>query len=504
MASGEKRARETGEGSRDRNIKVLFLASEAVPFAKTGGLADVVGSLPGALRRLGVDARLCLPLYREIKEGGHRLTPLLSRLEVPFGTGRMACSVLTGETVHGVPVYFFEREDLFDRPNLYQTPASDYYDNFERFAFFSRAALHFSMRASLHMDVIHCNDWQTGLAPAYLKTLYRAEQSFLGTASVFTIHNIGYQGLFPSEKLGLSGIPTSEFHPEGLEYWGQISLLKAGIVYADAITTVSPRYSEEIRTPEFGFGLDGILKKRSNALYGILNGVNYDEWDPGRDPYLPFHYDSENMTGKKENKVSLISETGLDQELVQKPLVGFISRLSDQKGCDLVMQVAPRLVKEGAGLLVLGTGEESYEKAMLQLAENNRGRIHVRIGFDEPMAHRIMAGCDILLVPSRYEPCGLTQMYALRYATVPVVRATGGLADTITQFSSNTREGNGFRFDPYESEALFSAIRRALTFYQKKASWKQLTANGMKAGFSWDRSARSYLEIYRALLSWNH
>jgi starch synthase len=484
--------------------KVWFLAPEVAPFAKTGGLADVVGSLPDALRSQGVDTSICMPFYRAVKEGGHKLTRVLAALEVPFGTGTMACSIRAGETARGTTVYFVEREDLYDRPSLYRTPAEDYYDNFERFAFFSRAALHFARQAGLQMDVLHCHDWQTGLGPAYLKTVFRGDAFFLNTASVFTVHNIGYQGLFPPEKLRVSGIPLTEFHPEGLEYWGRISLLKAGIVYADVITTVSPRYSREIQTPEFGLGMEGILRKRSDALYGILNGADYDLWDPAKDAYLPFHYSAAELSGKKENKALLISELGLDKNVFSKPLLGFISRLSAQKGCDLLLKVGKKLVEEGAGVVVLGTGEEYYESAMAALAKSHPGRIALKIGFDEGLAHRIMAGADILLVPSRYEPCGLTQIYGLRYGTIPVVRATGGLADTISQFDPVTKEGNGFRFEPYEPEPFFSAIRQALAVYRRPRIWKQLVLGAMQSDFSWDRSARSYLDIYEGLLSWDH
>jgi starch synthase len=485
-------------------INVLFLAPEVAPFAKTGGLADVVGSLPDALRRQGVDTSICLPFYRNVKEGGYRLTRIIAGLEVPFGSGSLACSIWSGETANGTAVYFIEREDLYDRPSLYRTPEGDYYDNFERFAFFSRAALHFARHAGLQTDVIHCHDWQTGLAPVYLKTLYRGEPFFLNTASVFTIHNIGYQGLFPPEKLRLSGIPYSEFHPEGLEYWGQVSLLKAGIVYSDVITTVSPRYSKEIQTAELGLGMEGILRRRSDSLYGILNGADYSQWDPAVDAHLPIRFNAEELNGKKECKTLLIAEMGLDEKISDKPLLGYISRLSGQKGCDLLLKVADRVIGEGAGLVVLGAGEELYEKAVAKLAEDHPGRIAVRIGFDEPLAHRIMAGSDMLLVPSQYEPCGLTQLYALRYGTIPVVRATGGLADTISPYSETTREGNGFRFESFEPEPFFAAIRQAFRLYRKGRIWRQLVVSGMKADFSWDRSAGRYLEIYRGLLAWDH
>ncbi len=482
------------------SLKVWFLSSEVTPFAKTGGLADVTGSLPGVLQRLGVDVSIGLPLYRVVKERGDPLTEVLSGLEVPFGTGTLSCRVWAGETEQGVPVYFFDREDLYDRPNLYGTSLGDYYDNMERFTFFCRAALVFAKQAGLQMNVLHCHDWQTGLVPTTLKTIYRDDPFFVKTACLFTIHNIGYQGLFPVQKLPLSGIPSSEFHPEGLEYWGQISLLKAGIVYADAITTVSPRYSQEIQTPEFGLGMDGILSKRAHVLHGILNGADYSLWDPSLDPNIAQPYSPAHKGGKKECKARLLWETGLEQTLLDRPLLAMISRLSAQKGCDLLLQVADALVREGAGLLILGTGDHAYEEELGRLAERCRGQVAASIGFDEAFAHRIMAGADILLIPSRYEPCGLTQMYALRYGTVPVVRSTGGLEDTVISFDSSTGEGNGFKFRDYDSQAFLHAILEALATFRNPSLWDKLTSNGMKEDFSWDRSAEEYVKIYRTLM----
>jgi starch synthase len=482
------------------SLKVWFLSPEVTPFAKTGGLADVAGSLPGALKKIGVETSIGLPFYRVVKEGDLPVTVVLSGLEIPFGDGTMSCRVWGGETELGVPVYFFEREDLFDRPNLYGTSDGDYYDNLERFTFFCRAALFFAEKAGLKMDVLHCHDWQTGLVPLYLKTVYRDDPFFSGTACLFTIHNIGYQGLFPPGKLRISGIPSSEYHPEGVEYWGQISLLKAGIVYSDAVTTVSPRYSTEVQSPEFGLGMDGILSKRAHVLHGILNGADYSLWDPSTDRHLVYRYGPGDMQGKFRGKSDLLRETGLDQGLLTRPLLGVISRLSAQKGCDLILRVAPVVVREGAGLLILGTGEEVYEKALAWLEKGHPGRIAVKLGFDEALAHRIMAGADMLLLPSRYEPCGLTQMYALRYGTVPVVRATGGLEDTVVPFDPATGEGNGFKFTSYGARDLLQAIRQAVRTFHDSSLWRQLVSNGMKADFSWDRSAERYVEIYRSLL----
>jgi starch synthase len=479
--------------------RVWFLAPEAAPFAKTGGLADVVGSLPGALKALGLEVSIGLPLYRVVRQEGFSVTPVLHGLEVPLGTGTLACKVWAGETAEGVPAYFFEREDLFDRPNLYGTPAGDYYDNLERFTFFCRAALLFARKAGLRMNVLHCHDWQTGLVPAYLRTLYREDPFFSETSCVFTIHNIGYQGLFPGEKFPLCGIPVSQYHPEGMEYWGQVSLLKSGIVYADALTTVSPRYSREIQIPEFGFGMDGILRKRARVLHGILNGADYFQWDPSTDRHILSNYRRGDTEGKQENKAYLFEETGLDPSLLDQPALAFISRLSDQKGGDLLLAVAEDLVRLGGVLFVLGKGEEVYERAFRELAERHRDRVAVRIDFDEPLAHRMLAGADLLLVPSRYEPCGLTQIYALRYGTVPVVRATGGLDDTVTSFDPASGEGNGFKFSGYKPQAFLASIRAALDLFHQPTQWERLMENGMEADFSWKRSAQRYAEIYQSI-----
>jgi starch synthase len=480
-------------------LKVLFLSPEVVPFAKTGGLADVAGSLPGALKKLGVDVRVGLPYYRVVKEGPYTTKVLMRGLKVPLGEDKLPSNVLETETEDRVPVYFFEREDLFDRSNLYGTPEGDYYDNLERFAFFSQAALLLAKAIDFDFDVVHCHDWQTGLVPAYIKTLFKKDVFFKDTASLFTIHNIGYQGLFPKEKLATCGLPFEEFHPEGLEYWNKISLLKAGIVYSNALSTVSPNYSQEIQTPEFGMGMEGILKKRSKDLYGILNGADYFSWDPARDPHLKAHYSPENMVGKERCKEALLDEMGLDSSLQKQPLLGMVSRLDAQKGLDLLVEILDDLLGLGVGLVVLGSGEEPIQQAIRKGAERHPGKVGLFIGFNEPLAHRIMAGADIFLVPSRYEPCGLTQMYALKYGTVPVVRATGGLADTIVTFDAKNKKGNGFKFGPYKAKAFLAAIRRALRLFGYLDSWTRIMANGMKEDFSWHRSAHKYLELYESI-----
>lgn len=483
----------------EKPLRVLFLASEAAPFAKTGGLADVAGALPDALKRQGVEVAVGMPFYRVAREAGFSTRPLLSGLEVPLGGAALKGGVIETATPKGVPVYFFEREDLFDRPNLYATAEGDYYDNLERFAYFSRAALIFAEHLGSPIDIIHCHDWQTGLVPAFLKTLYRGAPFFAQAASLFTIHNLGYQGLFPEEKLAVCGLPAEAFQPEGVEYWGRISLLKAGMVYADALTTVSPAYAKEIQTPEFGLGMEGVLQKRSADLYGILNGADYAVWSPDNDPHIPYPYGPEHLEEKVRNKEALLDELGLKEDFKDRPLFGMVSRLSAQKGCDLLLQVLENMVGLGAGVVILGSGEEAYQRQMEKAARRNPDAVSVSIGFDESLAHRIMAGVDLLLIPSLYEPCGLTQMYALRYGTVPVVRATGGLDDTVVPFDPETGAGNGFKFGPYAPEALMGAVNEAVRLYAEPATWRTLMGNAMKEDFSWDRSARRYVKLYQAI-----
>jgi starch synthase len=482
-------------------LSILFLSSEVTPYAKTGGLADVAGSLPGALRSLGINVSVALPLYRSVKEGSFQRQLVLKGLQVPLAGQTVTGNVHATKTEGGVPVYFFEREDLFDRPNLYRTAEGDYYDNLERFVFFSRAALLFAKAAGMDSDVIHCHDWQTGLIPAYLSTVFRTDPFFSSTTTLFTIHNIGYQGLFPREKLTVCGLPPETYHSEGVEYWGAISLLKAGIVYSHAVTTVSPTYSREIQTSEFGLGMDGILRNKSASLHGILNGADYSVWDPARDPHIASHYDSDHLFGKSVNKAALLKETGLEPALLERPVLGMTSRLSHQKGCDLLIPILDELAGMKVGLVVLGEGEERYERALREAAEKHPGRFSVTIGFDEALSHRIMAGVDIFLVPSLYEPCGLTQMYALKYGTVPVVRATGGLEDTIRDFDSRVKDGNGLKFIPYESKAFLAAIQRAMDLYTDQTIWEILMRNGMAADFSWKRSAERYGELYQSLVA---
>jgi len=483
-------------------LRILFLSPEVVPFAKTGGLADVAGALPGALKRLGTDVRLALPLYRMVREKDFDMRAVLENLKVPIGKEKLTANILESQTEDGVPVYLIDREDMYDRPNLYGTAEGDYDDNLERFTFLAHACLKLTERISFRPDVIHCHDWQTGLVPALIKGPYADVPFFSGIPCVFTVHNLGYQGLFPEDKLPLTGLPKAQFyHPEGLEYWGKISLLKAGIVYSEAVTTVSPTYAKEIQTSEFGLGMEGILYRRRAYLHGILNGVDYRLWDPAKDSHLAANYSFQKMGGKSRCKRSVMDEMNLDRGLNKRPLLGMISRLDAQKGLDLLVEIIDDILALEVGLVILGTGDEKIQNAIQEAAERHPGRVGLKVGFDEPLAHRIMAGVDMFLIPSRYEPCGLTQMYALKYGTVPVVRATGGLDDTIAPFDRKTRKGNGFKFEPYGAKAFLETVQQAVQLFNDSEAWKALIANGMKADFSWDESARNYLELYR---SFNH
>ena len=481
-------------------MKVLFLSPEVVPFAKSGGLGDVAGSLPLSLKRLKVDVRIAMPFYRVVMEGNLKKRIIIKDLIVPLGAEKLNANIF--ETLlEDIPVYLIERDDMYDRPYLYGNKRGDFYDNIERFSFFSHAALRLSEDLGFTPDIIHCNDWQTGIVPALLKGPYRTSRTLSNSSSLFTIHNMGYQGIFPREKLPITGLPEAGFfHPEGLEYWGKINLLKAGIVYSDAITTVSPTYAMEIQTPEYGMGMEGILRRRSGSLYGILNGVDYNEWDPSRDHHLASYYSRKSISGKVMCKEALIKEMGLDPSVINLPLLGLISRLDSQKGLDILVKILDNVLNLDIGMVLLGSGDEGIQNAFRKAAERHKGRIAIYIGFNESLAHRIMAGIDLILIPSRYEPCGLTQMYALRYGTVPLVRATGGLNDTVVPFDEKTIKGNGFKFVPYDAKALLDKIELAIRIFRDKKVWKQLMVNGMSADFSWDISAKAYVGLYRSIM----
>lgn len=465
----------------------------------------MAGSLPGALVRQGAEVLVVVPLYRVTREKDLDLLTAGLPLSVRLGAQVLGVNVYEMEVEDRLKVCFIEREDMFDRPNLYGNSAGDYYDNLERFSLYAHAALKLAEAFSFRPSVIHCHDWQTGLVPPLVKGPLTPSETVGRVPTVFTIHNIGYQGLFPSEKLGVTGLSEADFyHAEGLEYWGNISLLKAGIVYATAVTTVSPRYSREIQTGEYGKGMEGVLRNRKKDLHGILNGVDYGVWDPAIDRLIPCNYSPRHMSGKGRCKTSLMEEMGIAPSFRDKPLLAMISRLDTQKGLDLVLEILDTLLEMEVALVVLGAGEEAIQEGLRQAAKRHPGKVGLEIGFNEGLAHRIMAGADLFLIPSRYEPCGLTQMYALKYGTVPVVRATGGLDDTIVAFDPQTGEGNGFKFSEYAAGPFLREIEASLALYEDKGIWDGLMANGMRADFSWNRSARLYLDLFESLTEPNH
>jgi starch synthase len=477
-----------------------MIGSEALPFSKTGGLADVLGALPQALARLGWDVTLVIPRYRESLVG-----ELIDKFDLKVG-GINADIGIYEAPIGPARALLVDEPTLYDRDHLYATETGDYPDNPRRFAVLVRAALEFAIRRSARPTIVHAHDWQAGLAPVYLKTLFATHPLLGGVASVFTIHNMAYQGLFQPDWLPRLDLQWSLLGIEQLEFWGKISFLKGGINYADIITTVSPQYAKEIQTPAFGAGFDGILRRRSADLVGILNGIDTAQWDPAHDPNLPKPFSSQDPSGKAASKAAVLGEFNLpvDERTLGRPLIGMISRMVDQKGFDLIAALAGELGTLDASFVVLGTGDARYQDLWRHLAAEFPDRIGARIGFDEPLAHLIEAGADIFLMPSRFEPCGLNQMYSLRYGTVPVVRRVGGLADTVTDQAAPSRArnaSNGFAFDEHTPEALLKTLQRALALFQNQDAWRELQVAGMEANHSWDRSAGEYVKIYNRAAS---
>ncbi len=475
-------------------MNIVFAASEAAPFAKTGGLGDVAGSLPQALAALGHEVSLFLPRYRRIDPEVLGLTDLGS-FYVPLGGWKERCEVLMGRLGAGVMVYFVNKDIYFDRAELYGTGRADYADNAERFIFFSRAVPELCTVLGLRPQVIHCNDWQTGLVPLFLRKWYAGDGPLARTRTVFSIHNLGYQGHFRREDLHLTGLGWDVFTPEGIEFWGQINLLKAGIVYADAVTTVSPTYSREILTPEYGSGLDGVLATRRGDLFGILNGIDPSQWNPAQDALLPHPYSAARPAGKRACSAALLARLGLPDS--GEPLIGMVTRLADQKGLDILTAALPAILPLGVRLVILGTGEEKYHTLLREAVKGYADRLRVLFTYDEELARAIYAGADLFLMPSRYEPCGLSQMIALRYGAVPIVRKTGGLADTVVDYQERTGRGTGFVFTEYSPAALATCIRRALTVLRNRPAWRRLMEAGMQQDLSWEHSAKEYVKVYR-------
>ncbi len=477
-------------GKRKIRKSVLQIASEALPFAKTGGLADVLGALPPALARLGWGVTVVLPKYRGVTGGR-----VAARFPVTVGGFARDVAFVEAPLADGARAILVDCPELYDRAELYTESGVDYADNARRFAFLVRAALEFSARGDVAPAVVHAHDWQAGLAPVYLRTLY-ADHPVLGrTASVFTIHNLAYQGLFEPDWLPRLDLGWDQFTVDRLEYWGKASFLKGGINAANMITTVSARYAAEIQTPEFGFGFDGILRARRADLVGILNGIDTSEWDPAHDPALPKAFSVNDLDGKREAKIEVLRRYGLptDDATLARPLVGMVSRMVDQKGLDLIAAIGAELPRLDATFLVLGTGDARYQDFWRHLAAAHPDRIGVHVGFNEELAHLIEGGADLFLMPSRFEPSGLNQMYSMRYGTLPVVHAVGGLADTVTAET-------GFVFDDYSPGALLRCLARGLDVYRDRRKWRAMQQAGMAKDFSWDRSAKEYVKIYDRVL----
>ncbi|MEK7679438.1 MAG: glycogen synthase GlgA [Deltaproteobacteria bacterium] len=472
---------------------IVFVSPEAAPFAKTGGLADVAGALPVALKALGCNVTLIHPLYRDVRASGARLESAGFEVSVPVG-GRLIKAGVFRADLEGVDVYFLECDEFFDRTHLYGTEDRDYFDNLERFSFFSRGALEIIKTGRIKADIIHSNDWQTGLVSAYLKDIYAKDPHFSNTASVFTIHNIAYQGLFPAEQYNIIGLSPALFNPEGLEFWGRVSLLKAGIAFSDAVTTVSPTYAKEIQTPENGNGLEGVLLGKKDRLYGILNGADYKLWNPETDSLIPANFSAEDMAGKLSCKRNLLKKFGLKSKKTV-PVLGIVARLTEQKGFDILLEAMPELMDNDLRLVILGAGEAKYKQLIEEEAKKYPDKLSFRFGFDVKLSHLVTAGSDIFLMPSRFEPCGLNQIYCMKYGTIPVVRATGGLNDTVRDVSTG-RDATGFKFADYSKDSLLEKVREALSAFKDKNAWEALVKNAMKEEFSWQEAAKKYIEVY--------
>lgn len=478
-------------------MKILMVSSEVVPYAKTGGLADVAGTLPSALKKLNLDVRVVMPKYKSIDFGMAKPLKVIDKYPINLGRKKEFCSIYEGKREDGVIFYWIENDSFFARKGLYGNERGDYKDNGIRFAFFALGAIEVIRRKLFTPDIIHIHDWQTSLIPIYLKNNLSNEK-FAKIPVVLTIHNISYQGVFEKKLLSEIGLDLSLFTSEKLEFYRKLNILKGGIVFSDYITTVSPTYASEILTKDFGMGLEGVLATKKKNLTGILNGIDYTLWNPEMDRFIKYTYSKEAHGGKLLNKSYLERKLNLEKD-INKPLLGMISRLAEQKGIDIFAQALPDIVEEDVQVVVLGKGDTIYEELMKSLAGKYPDKIKVNIGFDNKLAHQIYAGSDIFLMPSRFEPCGLGQMIAFKYGTVPIVHSTGGLRDTVHEFSPDTLEGNGFVFDEFSASSFLKAVKRALKVFETGKKWKKLLKNCMELDFSWEASAKKYIKLYQKL-----
>jgi len=478
-------------------MKILMASSEVHPYSKTGGLGDAVAGLAKTLAKLGHQVGIVTPLYRGIRENHADVKRLDWYLPVQLSKRKLVGEVWTQEPLPGLTIYFIGQPEFFNRAGIYNENGLDYGDNAERFVFFSKAVMHLARHLQWKPEALHLHDWQAGMTAM----LMQHERKIAGWTNpprvMMTIHNLAYQGTFPASAFQLTNLPTNLFNIHTTEFYGAMNCLKAGIAHADVVTTVSPRYAREITTEEFGCGLDGLLRLRNKALYGVLNGVDYEEWNTTSNPHLPFHYSADDLSGKERIKEGVLAEFGLTY-LKGVPLFGTITRLAEQKGLDLLIPALDEMLgKSQMQFVMLGSGDATYERALQNLVTRHPGKISVRIGYNHGLSHRIEAACDFFLMPSRFEPCGLNQLYSSRYATVPVVRAVGGLDDSVVDAQENRTNATGIKFSEYTPAALVQAIRKALALYAAPAALHQFRVNGMAADFSWDRTAQRYLQLYR-------
>ena len=484
-------------------MDVVMVSSEAIPFAKTGGLADVCGTLPSRIAALGHRCSVFLPAFQKVFHAGVALQPTEMGFVIPIAGRSMSCRVLrTVEPLHGVDYYFIDQPHYYDRNGLYGDQHGDYRDNCERFCFFNRAVAMAIEMLRMKVDVLHCHDWQAGLLPAYVKLKPDGLSWYDRAATLMTIHNLAYQGRFWQFDMPLTGLDWRHYNLHELEFYGDISLLKAGIVFADHLTTVSPSYAREIQTPQFGCAMEWILKSRSDHLSGIVNGVDYGVWNPLTDRYLPQSYDQSNwQSGKQTARQALSHEVGLPYD-PSIPLIGTIGRLADQKGWDLIIPLLRHwLPNSPVQWVMLGSGDMHYQHALAELAAAFPHRLSVRLEFSEPLSHKIEAASDMFLMPSRYEPCGLNQLYSLKYGAVPIVHATGGLTDTVVNYASDNPESTGFSFYEYTLNSLADCLGRACDLWKRdRQAWDRLVVRGMQQDWSWSQSAMRYEEIYRRIL----
>ena len=489
------------------NLRILMVGAECVPYAKVGGLGDVLGALPVALEKLGVSVTVAIPRHRtiDLQKFGFESVPVPGEGWIPLGYEQIPYDIQRGKLPgSSVDVFLIGSDRFFDRPGIYFDTSTgyDYPDQADRWIFFQRAVMEFFANASPGFDILHCHDHQAGLIPAYLPRLYRHAAAFTGTRSVFTIHNLGYQGHFPREVMMRAGFSAADFYPMSpFEFYGMMNFMKVGITHADLITTVSPTYAAEIqRSAEIAYGLEGVLRDRSNSLIGILNGIDDQMWNPTKDSLIPAKYGKSNLAAKQEDKKALLQKFELDPVHVSDwPVLAMISRIDSQKGFDLVTAILDDLLQRDLYFTLLGSGHKDTENLLRRIIDGYPGKAGMRFEFDNGSAHLVEAGADIFLMPSRYEPCGLNQMYSLRYGTVPVVRKTGGLADTVQEFDPATGEGNGFVFTAYDPEDFQAAIDRALALYPQRTKWKKLMQNGMRLDLGWKKSAAQYLDAYERL-----